>query len=162
MGRARGVGLSYSIRLAQPNDALGIAQVMHDVGGFSAIQGQTPEQTAVFVKSHLQAKQNDPNYTNYVAVEGQTVLGYCAVHWLQYLLHKQPTGYVTELFLHSSARGQGIGGVLLDWVIKEAKERNCIRLELINMRDKESYQRRFYTKQGWQEQTEAARFLYKL
>jgi hypothetical protein len=44
----------------------------------------------------------------------------------------------------------------------EAQERGCSRLMLINLRKRESYQRRFYQKQGWEEREEAANFVYHL
>jgi len=33
---------------------------------------------------------------------------------------------------------------------------------LVNMRHRESYERQFYSKQGWKERAEAANFVYPL
>jgi hypothetical protein len=44
----------------------------------------------------------------------------------------------------------------------EARQRGCFRLSLINMRRRESYQRRYYEKAGWEERPEAANFVYFL
>jgi hypothetical protein len=44
----------------------------------------------------------------------------------------------------------------------EARARGCQRLSLINLRNRESYQRQFYVKAGWKERAEAANFLYQL
>jgi hypothetical protein len=48
---------------------------------------------------------------------------------------------------------------LLEAVKGEAATRNCSRLSLLNMRDRESYQRAYYTKDGWQERSDAANFV---
>jgi GNAT superfamily N-acetyltransferase len=70
-----------------------------------------------------------------------------------------PEGYISELFVRAGARGRGIGGQLLKIVEREAKERDSQRLSLINLRGRESYQRQFYVKAGWQERSEAANFI---
>ena len=90
------------------------------------------------------------------------VLGYVAVHWVPYLIHTGPEGYISELFIRESARGQGIGARLLETVEAEAIRRGCTRLMLLNMRQRESYQREFYSKHGWEERPQAANFMKKI
>ena len=58
--------------------------------------------------------------------------------------------------------GLGLGGQLLERVKAEARERGCSRLMLLNLRDRESYKRGFYKKQGWQERPEAINFILKI
>ncbi len=67
---------------------------------------------------------------------------------------------MSELFIRESARGQGIGARLLAAIKTEAKSRGCARLALINSRSRESYQRCFYKKLGWQEREAMANFVY--
>jgi hypothetical protein len=47
---------------------------------------------------------------------------------------------------------------LLNAIETEARALGCPRLSLVNLRNRESYQRQFYVKAGWQERTEAANF----
>ena len=75
---------------------------------------------------------------------------------------RQPEGYVSELFIKEQARGQGIGARLLEAVQAEARNRGCTRLMLLNVRKRESYQRGFYAKHGWEERPEAANFIFRL
>ena len=42
---------------------------------------------------------------------------------------------------------------------QDAQKRGCSRLSLVNMRQRESYQRGFYKSRGWQERPEAANFI---
>jgi GNAT superfamily N-acetyltransferase len=96
----------------------------------------------------------------YVArAAGKAVLGYVSVHWLPYLIHTGPDGYISELFIRDSARGQGIGARLLETVEAEGIRRGSRRLMLLNMRQRESYQRGFYAKHGWEERLQAATFV---
>ncbi|QYO63180.1 GNAT family N-acetyltransferase [Leptolyngbya sp. 7M] len=69
---------------------------------------------------------------------------------------------MSELFVDQAHRGQGIGSLLLDTVQTEARLRGCSRLMLVNSRERESYQRQFYQKQGWIERENIANFIYKL
>lgn len=89
-------------------------------------------------------------------------MGYTAVHWLPYLILSGPEGYVSELFVAEAARGMGVGKALLTAVKRTAAARGCSRLQLLNMRNRESYQRRFYEKDGWQEREQAANFVYPI
>jgi hypothetical protein len=45
---------------------------------------------------------------------------------------------------------------------EEAKKRRCSRLSLLNLRNRESYQRGFYKKQGWTEREHVANFVFPL
>lgn len=76
------------------------------------------------------------------------VVGYVAVHWLPYLILPGPEGFVSELFVASDTRWQGVGTRLLEVTEAEAIARGCSRLQLINFRDRESYERRFYEKRA--------------
>ena len=75
---------------------------------------------------------------------------------------RRPEGYISELFVRKSARGQGIGTRLLAAVEDEAATRGCSRLRLLNLRNRESYQRGFYRKRGWEEWQDAANFIYSV
>ncbi|HYF65308.1 MAG TPA: GNAT family N-acetyltransferase, partial [Herpetosiphonaceae bacterium] len=90
---------------------------------------------------------------------GGGLIGFVAVHWLPYLCMRGPEGFISELFIAESARGQGSGTRLLDAVVALARERGCSRLHLMNHRSRESYQRDFYRKTGWIERAEAADFV---
>ncbi len=90
------------------------------------------------------------------------IIGYASVHWLPYLFLPGPEGFVSECFVVESYRGMGVGSRLLEAVKSEARQRGCTRLELVNFKQRESYQRGFYAKQGWEERSLAANFVYML
>jgi GNAT superfamily N-acetyltransferase len=162
MGRAN--ELDYEIRKATGSeDAAAIADLLRALDWFAHIGKETAEATRERVGRHLDLCNADDSHAVYVAQSRHgEVVGYCAVHWLPYLMLAGPEGYVSELFLRESWRGQGIGGRLLEMVKAEAKERGCARLMLLNLSHRDSYKRGFYGKHGWQERQEAINFVYPM
>ena len=155
--------LQIQIRPVETQDIPGIVMVLRSPGLFARISAEPFETTQRHVAAELALCQADDSHLVLVAqTSGGEIAGYAAVHWLPYLIHAGPEGYVSELFVRGEFRGQGIGGKLLAVIKAEAQRRGCSRLMLLNMRERESYQRQFYAKQGWEERPDAANFILKL
>ena len=153
---------NVEIRRATLGDAAVLAELIRELGLFARINDEPAAVTAKRVERHLKLCLVNDSHSVYVAEQDGGVVGYVAVHWLPYLILAGPEGYVSELFIRDSARGQGIGSALLDVVKDEAEERGCSRLMLLNMRNRESYRRGFYKKVGWQEREQVANFVLLL
>lgn len=155
--------MDFTLRNATIDDAPELANLLRVTGWWAHIAAETPQETVVHVTRHLALDLADDSHTVFI-VEGPDghIAGYAAVHWLPYLFLYGPEGNVSELFVHEALRGQGVGKLLLEAVEAEAQRRGCTRLSLLNMRHRESYERGFYTKQGWEERTMAANFVYYL
>lgn len=152
---------SFTIRKATLEDAGAIAEVLRSVEYFTNLSELPFSECCQRVTQHLQDCLADDSHSVYVALdEHQRVVGYISVHWLPYLFLPGPEGYISELFVHAWARGQGAGSQLLSAVKREAEARGCHRLSLINIRKRESYRRGFYRKDGWIEREDAANFVY--
>ncbi len=155
--------MTITIRPARLEDADALTDVIREPGTLPRLASQALETTRAQVAAHLALCLTDESHRVYVAAdEGGRVVGYVAVHWLPYLILGGPEGYVSELFIHSEAREQGLGKRLLDVVVQEARARGCSRLQLVNFRTRESYQRGFYAKAGWEERPDAASFVLPL
>jgi len=154
---------AWRIRPATPDDVEAIAAILKGLGWFSFINGEVTAETETRVKRHLRLCLTGDSHTVLVAeVGGGAVLGYAAVHWLPYLILQGPEGYVSELFVAEAARGAGLGTKLLEAVRNMAIGRGCSRLMLVNRKTRESYQRGFYRKLGWEEREEFANFVLHL
>ena len=154
---------AWRIRPATPNDVEAIAVIIKGLGWFSFINDESTAETETRVKRHLHLCLADDRHTVLVAeVAGGAVLGYVAVHWLPYLILQGPEGFVSELFVAEAARGAGLGTKLLEAVRNMAIGRGCSRLMLVNRKTRESYQRGFYRKLGWEEREEFANFVLHL
>ncbi len=155
--------MNIQIRPAALEDAPALAVLLHEVGQFARINNQPLAETIETVRRQLDLCLTDHSHSVYVAEdEAGKIAGYVSIHWLPYLIHSGPEGYVSELFISPAARGQGTGSLLLDIAVREGRERGCARMSLINMRQRESYQRGFYKKHGWEEREDAANFILPL
>jgi GNAT superfamily N-acetyltransferase len=155
--------MDIQIRKAQQEDAPALATLLRSIGWSRRMQNEPVETTTQFVRQQLDLCLSSESHTVYVAEEAEAgLIGYVAVHWLPYLFLAGPEGFISDLFVHETGRGQGVGSQLLKVVIEEARNRGCSRLQLINFRTRESYQRSFYSKVGWQERPDGANFVYYL
>jgi GNAT superfamily N-acetyltransferase len=155
--------MDVTIRKATLEDARQLALLLQGMGWFEAFNDADIEVSTERVSARLRQCFADGSHAIYVAEtpEGE-IIGYGSVHWLPYLFMAGPEGYVSELFVRESARGQGVGQQLLNVIETEARALGCQRLSLTNLRHRESYQRQFYIKAGWRERGEAANFVYPL
>jgi len=151
----------YTLRKTQPGDAPALTALLRGLNWFERIAGELPEKTAANVARHLEQCLADGSHSIYVAEDQNGELaGYVAVHWLPCLFLPGPEGFISELFVREVDRGAGLGSSLLHVVTEEARRRGCYRLSLLNGKYRESYRRRFYEKQGWEERPTMVNFVY--
>ena len=155
---------THLIRPALPSDAAGISELLHGIGWFKAYEGRSIAENTAAVRQLLLDAQTQPERSLLLVAEDaqQRISGYCAVHWLPVAVLQSWEAYVSELFIAEQARGAGLGQQLLDVAVQAAREKNCLRIWLVNNRERPSYTRGFYSQQGWVEQAEMARFVLPL
>jgi GNAT superfamily N-acetyltransferase len=151
------------IREAIEADAAGIAQLLRGISELKSVSAQTPQQTHSVVSRALAVATTSNASMILIGVTDEGVVaGYCAVHWVPFLFLPGPEAYITELFIRPGDRSGGLGSELLREVEARARRRGCSRLSLLNNRDRESYQRGFYSKRGWVERDRMANFVAQL
>ena len=154
---------SVRIRKAKQGDALPLAIFLRSLAIFNRINSEQPDIKAERIDRHLTICLADNSHSIYIASSADCELvGYISIHWLPYLILRGLEGFVSELFIHANHRGNGIGRQLLESAKCEATDRGCSRLSLINFRDRDSYRRGFYAKNGWEERLDAANFVINL
>ena len=152
-----------AIRKASVDDARELALLLQGIGWFEKFSAGKIDALTEQVRARLEQCLMDDSHLILVAEDADgKIAGYGSVHWLPYLFMSGPEGYVSELFVSAAARGRGVGQELLGVIEKAGRARGCQRLSLINLRNRESYQRQFYSKAGWRERGEAANFIYLL
>ncbi|MEA1958337.1 MAG: GNAT family N-acetyltransferase [Chloroflexota bacterium] len=155
--------MGITIRKSTIEDASCISEILQTVEWAAYVPPSPHDTSASNVAGHIEMCGNDGSHSIYVAGnDNGRLVGYVAVHWLPYLFLKGPEGYLSELFVYETDRGQGIGTRLLEAVKDEARQRGCCRLMLLNSKKRESYKRSFYRKRGWDEREEGANFMYIL
>ena len=152
--------MNFKIRIGKVSDAESITQILLSVEGLHHLSDLDPDFIRDCIKKHLTICEKGTDHSVYVAESDVgDVLGYGSVHWMPSLLHTKTEGYVSELFVHESARGFGAGRQILDEMLMEARLNDCSRLLVLNSRKRDSYKRRFYQKCGWHEREEMANFV---
>lgn len=112
------------IRYAEIGDAL----VIHDlILKMTPIPGKTQEK----IKETLQVILNDKMYRVYVATVDDLVVGTCMMHFQYKLTHRNQMGaHIEDLVVYKDFQGQGIGKLLLQTAIAEARLNNCYKVIL--------------------------------
>jgi N-acetylglutamate synthase-like GNAT family acetyltransferase len=161
--RQKETEMDIQIRKAKTTDVPAISNILRSLNLSASINNEEATSTQQRVQKHFELCMSDDSHLILVAQTPKgEIAGYCAVHWLPYLILAGPEGYVSELFISEEFRGQGIGNNLLEAVKVEAQNRGCSRLMLLNIRDRDSYKRQFYSKHGWEERPDAANFVFQL
>ena len=99
----------FDIRIAAPEDAQGIADVLTGPGG-PPTRYLNLDELLPLVGKMIEECSKCENTDLFVArsPEGK-VLGYMNLHWHPYIFAAGPEGYLAELFVLSEHRGQGGG-----------------------------------------------------
>lgn len=154
--------MNLHIRPATTDDGPAIISLLKTLDVGTLIREEEESVTVERIHRHLQLATADDSHLVLLALDdNQEVIGYCAVHWLPYLILVGVEGFVSELFIRPDHRGQGTGQYLMEAITDEARTRGCSRMTLLNMRSRESYERRFYEQLGWQERPDAANFVLR-
>lgn len=150
------------IRTGTQGDARGLTELLHAIEDLSQVAKENVEETLARVHKHIERILSSNEHTLLVAEENGKIVGYINVHWHPTFLHADGEGYISELFIHPNFRSRNLGTLLTEKIIGEGKARGCARLCLLNMRNKPSYERGYYTNHGWAERPNAANFIYDL
>ena len=152
--------MAVVIRAVNLEDAVALTDLVRALGQFSSVTQESPAVTLERVERHLAVITSSERHTLLVAAEKGELIGYCSAHWIPMML--QLSGFVSELFVRPSRRGEGIGTRLLGHIENEARARGASRLHLENFRTKASYERGYYAKHGFSERPAAASFILDL
>lgn len=137
---------------ATPQMAAQIADILVDTGWFPAIHRTRVEEVLAHgargMSRLLVAQDKDGD-----------IVGYVAYHLIPALFLPADEGYVSELFVRAGQRGRGIGAALLDAAVHDAEASGVARMMLLTGRNRDSYRRGFYRKNGWCEREQISNFI---
>jgi GNAT superfamily N-acetyltransferase len=152
-----------TIRPAESVDAEDLTRIISQLP-YLSINQQNPEpRRLALIRRQLKRAMQDPQSHIFVAHQpDRGVVGFVSLHIEPYLIVGGNSGFVSELFIDETCRGQGVGQRLLAAAQDKARELDCVRVMLINAKKRESYRRGFYAKNGWTEWSEVAVFYHKL
>ena len=120
--------MKVEIREAGPEDAGAIMRLVHEL---ARIEGVPSTLTTDYVAVYLSA----PGACVLLAETGGRALGLISYYVRPNLYHAGDCCLIDELVVDERARGQGIGGALLDAVVDRARAAGCAEVSLSTMPD---------------------------
>lgn len=156
--------MGFRVRAVTPEDAPALSQLLRSMGWFGDLAAENGDVTAARIAEYLGAYVTaQESHTLFVAEsDGPVVVGYAAVHWLPYLFLTGPEGFLSQLFVDEAHRGEGVGTLLVDAVVAEARRRGCSRLNVLTRASRDAYRRGFYTARGWVERDDMRNLVFEL
>lgn len=103
-----------------------------------------------FVMDILFNKENRSYAIKVTAEENNVSLGWAYLYIMFNDLHKEPFGFLENVFVKEENRGKGIGSKLVEAAITEAKRQNCYKI-ICTSRYKNPEVHKFYNKIGFKD-----------
>jgi GNAT superfamily N-acetyltransferase len=150
---------NVSVRPAKLKDAESIEKILRELKWFDHINENSISDIVSKIKDYIRFCQGDSCHNIFVAEKDEEIVGYIAIHWLFYAFLRGPEGYISELFVSKKERGCGIGSLLIEELKNQAQRKGCSRLMLANNRNRLSYEKGFYKKNGFIEREHIANFI---
>ncbi len=112
--------MSIQIRRAVKEDCARLLELVNEL----ALYEKAPQEVTVTL-AHFQESGfgKNPVWWAFVAEENGVILGF-ALYYIRYSTWKGQRMYLEDILVTEQARGKGIGKLLMDQLIVEAKEKN--------------------------------------
>ncbi len=131
-----------AIRRGRPGDAAAVRELVAQLG--YKPDERSYDETFAQVVRH-------PEAAVFIAQDGTRVIGYLAMSYRPQIRLAARVASIDELSVAREVQGTGIGSRLLEAALTHAHSMGCQRVEVLSGRERESYQRGFYTQRGLRE-----------
>ena len=117
-----------SLRDLEPRDLGAVRELLSQLAEHAS-GWQDPGQAGT--EATLAAMRDAPGqYANWVAVDGERVVGFLSLVFYKTLFHQGGTALINELVVARDMRGKGVGRMLVQRAVSEAKQRGMDEIEV--------------------------------
>ena len=116
--------MSINIRRAVKEDCPRLLELIHEL----AVYEKAPDEVTVTLEHFVESGfGKNPVYWAFAAEENGVILGF-ALYYIRYSTWKGQAMYLEDILVTEKARGKGIGKILMDRLIEEAREKGLSRI----------------------------------
>jgi GNAT superfamily N-acetyltransferase len=113
--------------------------------------------TNIFIKNKIKDLMDDPNEILVVAEDQGNVLAFISIHFIPQIALVGDFARISYFSVDENYRSNGLGKMLEEYCEKEAKLRNCDRIE-VHCHSRREKAHKFYFRQGY---IESPKYLIK-
>lgn len=122
---------SIAIRKAEKQDVDTIVRLANAGGPDGKPRQSLPDELPPTYMGAFEQINSDPNHMLMVAKAGDEIVGTFHLTFLTYLAGAgRPDAQIEAIHVSAAHRRQGIGTMMLQWAIAEARKRHCRRVQL--------------------------------
>jgi GNAT superfamily N-acetyltransferase len=116
--------MSINIRRAVKEDCPRLLELIYEL----AVYEKAPNEVTVTLEHFVESGFGEnPVYWAFVAEENEIILGF-ALYYVRYSTWKGQAMYLEDILVTEAASGKGLGKLLMDKLIEEAKEKEYTRI----------------------------------
>lgn len=116
--------MSIVIRRAIPTDCPRLLELIQELADYE----RAPREVTVSLDHFIHSGFGEtPVWWSFVAEDERGIQGF-ALYYIRYSTWKGQTLYLEDIIVTQSMRGQGIGALLFEQILREAKEKKLVRV----------------------------------